>query len=208
MNILSMNRLNKIKVFLVACCSLFIASCGDFPDYSYDRSNDYCVMQFPFAGGMIGRQYVGFFKVISTLQYLDDDPTYQIIVTDTADFNMEQGSVQKFVIGDKTFKPEFKRGHLLSELQQWGPGFVLDEDNSAEIYKLLQEGNDLTIIGRLEIGHQYETDIYNFFFETDDEPFRACINRLLDDDDMRQLEQLKLGRSKLQLDVEDSEIDH
>lgn len=186
-----MKSMNKVKVLLVSLCSLLITSCGDFPEYSYDRSNDYCVMQFPFAGGIIGRQYVGFFKVISTLQYLDEDPTYQVIVTDAPEFNMEQGSVQKFIIGDKTYKPEFRRGHLLSELQQWGPGFVLGQEQSAEIYQLLQQGNDLTIVGRLEIGHQYETDIYNYFFETDDEPFRACINRLLDADDMRQLEKMK-----------------
>jgi len=198
-----MKSLNQLKVFLVALCSLLLSSCGDFPDYSYDHSNDYCVIQFPFAGGIIGRQYIGYFKVISTLQYLDEDPSYKVIVTDISDFNMEQGSVQKFIIGDKTFVPEFKKGHLLSELQQWGPGFILDEKKSTEIYKLLQEGNDLTIVGRIEVGHQYETDIYNFFFESDDEPFRTCINRLLDDEDLIKLEKSKLDRPK----VDKAEID-
>jgi len=189
-----MNILDKSKKCLIALCCLLLVSCGDFPDYSYDRSNDYCVMQFPFSGGIIGKQYVGFFKIISTLQYLDEEPSYKIIVTSVSGFKMETGSVQKFIIADKSFSPEFKRGHLLSELQQWGPGFVLDEAQSTEIYKLLQEGNDLTIIGRIEVGHQYETDIYNYFFESDDEPFRACINRLLDADEIRELEKSKVDQ--------------
>ena len=52
------------KLSVVVLSSLLI-SCGDFPSYSYDQSEDYCVMDFPFAGGLIGRKYVGYFYITS-----------------------------------------------------------------------------------------------------------------------------------------------
>ncbi len=66
----------KLKTLILSVVTaLSVSSCGDFPEYSFIQSNDYCAMSFPFAGGIIGRQYVGFFRVISGLQYMDENPT-------------------------------------------------------------------------------------------------------------------------------------
>ena len=181
----------QIKKYLIVLSSLILASCGDFPDYEYDQSQDYCVMRFPFAGGIIGRQYIGYFRIISSLQYLDDDPEYKVIVTGPSHIDLEPGSVQKVIIDDKIFKPEYNPEHVEAELQLWGPSFLFTKEQSSEIYRLLQAGNDIKFIGRIEVGHQYETDIHNFFFDSADEPFRGCINRLLDEEDIIALEKAK-----------------
>lgn len=186
--------LNSFKKYLIVLSSIFLASCGDFPEYDYDQSNDYCVMRFPFAGGIIGRQYVGYLRIISSLQYLDADPGLKVIITGPSHIELEPGSVQKIIIDDKTFKPKYIAEHLEAELQLWGPTFIFDEEQSTEIYRLLKEGNDIKILGRLEVGHQYETDILNFFFGSADEPFRGCINRLLDEEDIIALEKAKSNK--------------
>ena len=186
--------LNSFKKYLIVLSSIFLASCGDFPEYDYDQSNDYCVLRFPFAGGVIGRQYIGYLRIISTLQYLDADPSIKVIVTGPSHIDLEAGSVQKIIIDDKVFKPKYIAEHLEAELQLWGPAFIFTEEQSTEIYRLLQEGNDIKILGRLEVGHQYETDILNFFFGSVDEPFRGCINRLLDEEDIIALEKAKSNK--------------
>jgi hypothetical protein len=186
----------QIKQYLVILSCLLLASCGDFPDYEYDQSNDYCVMRFPFAGGIIGRQYIGYLRIISSLQYLDEDPSYKVIVTGPSHIDLEPGSVQQFIIGDKIFRPKFVVDHLEAELQLWGPSFIFSEKQSTEIYQLLKAGHDIKILGRIEVGHQYETDIYNFFFGSADEPFRGCINRLLDEQDILELQKIELKKVK------------
>ncbi len=184
-------KLVKLKLIGLLTSSLLITSCGNFPDYEYDKSEDYCMMSFPFAGGFITKKYVGYFRFISSLQYLDADPTYKVIVTGPSHIELEPGSFQKLIINDKVFKPKFKRSHIEGELQLWGPAFVFNEKDSTEIYHLMQQGYDLEIKGRLEVGHQYDTDVYNIFFSSKDEKFRACINRLLDPEDLERIKQSK-----------------
>jgi hypothetical protein len=182
-----MRKLFNKKSGLVVLLSLIISGCGDFPDYGYDQSDNYCVMSFPFAGGIIGRQYIGYFRVISTLQYMDADPEIKIIATGPSHIDLEPGSFQKLVMGDQIFKPQFKADHLEPELQLWGPSFLFDIEQSKQIYKSMQDGYDLNIFGRIEVGHQYETQIHNFFFSSAEEELTACVNRLLDEDDLKQL---------------------
>lgn len=186
-----MRKLFNKKPALVVVLSLIISGCGDFPDYGYDQSDNYCVMSFPFAGGIIGRQYVGYFRVISTLQYMDADPEIRIIVTGPSHIELEPGSFQKLVMSDKAFKPKFVPDHLEAELQLWGPSFLFEQQQSDEIYALLQDGYDLNIHGRIEVGHQYETQVHNFFFGSAEEELTACVNRLLNEDDLKQLQQQK-----------------
>jgi hypothetical protein len=181
-------RYLKWKNYCLMVSCFILSSCGDLPDYRYDQSEDYCVMSFPFAGGIIGRQYVGVFRIISTLQYLDDNPTIKVIATGPSDLELEPGSLQKLIIDDKTFKPQYEPSHLEGELQLWGPAFIFNKDDSQQIYKLIQQGHDLQLLGRIEVGRQYDTNIYNVFFGSDDELFRSCINRLLDEEDL-----IKLG---------------
>jgi len=182
-----MTILSKTRSSLLILCSLFLSSCGDFPDYRYDQSQDYCVLKFPFAGGIIGRKYIGYFQIISSLQYLDADPSYKIIVTGPSGIELEPGSFQKLIIDDQTFIPKFQEAHLEAELQLWGPTFIFTKEQSSKIYDLLRQGYDMNILGRIEVGHQYDTDIYNYFFDSADQPFRVCINRLLDEEDLQQL---------------------
>lgn len=181
------------KLCLAFITGLFVSGCGDFPSYTYDRSEDYCTMSFPFAGGVIGRQYVAYIHVISTLQYLDDDPSYRIIATGPSHIDLEPGSFQQLIIDDKVFKPKFVASHLEAELQLRGPTFLFTDEQSTEIYSLLQQGYDMEIKGRLEVGKQFETTLYNFFFESDDIPFRECINRLLDPEDLIEIEKKRLN---------------
>ncbi len=181
------NSFTKLRI-LVLSFVLTLSGCGDFPDYYYDRSNEFCVMSFPFAGGIIGRKYVGYFRVISSLQYMDEPPSYKVIVTGPSNLELDAASFQKLVINDKVFVPSFESSHLEAELQLWGPAYVFNPQDSNEIYRLMQEGYDLKFLGRIEVGHQYDTDIYNYFFDSADEPFRSCINRLLEDEDY-----IKLG---------------
>jgi len=181
--------MKDIKILALIISSVFISSCGDFPEYSYDKSEDYCMMSFPFTGGFISKKYIGLFRVISTLQYLDADPTYKVIITGPSQIDLEPGSFQKLMINGKVFKPQFKKTHVEGELQLWGPSFLFNEKDSTEIYHLMQQGHNLEIEGRLEIGRQYDREIYNFFFSSKEEEFRRCINRLLDESE---LEKIKL----------------
>lgn len=174
-------------------CVLLVTSCGDFPSYDYEQSEDYCVLSFPFAGGFLGRKYVGYFNVTSTLQYLDSDPEIEIFIGEPSHIELEVGSVQKVEIGDETFFPKFHKTYLQGELQYWGPAFTFNKEQSKKIYEQLREGEDLTIYGRLEVGKQYETEIYNFFFGSDDAPFRDCVNRLLDEEDLNKLKSKELA---------------
>lgn len=175
--------MKKLTATILSC--LLLSACGDFPDYRYEQSSDYCVMSFPFAGGFFGRKYVGYLNITSTLQYLDSDPEMAIFIGEPSHIEMETGSVQKIEIDDQEFYPEFHQNYLHGELQYWGPAFTFNAQQARKIYAALQDGYDMTIHGRLEIGSQYETEIYNFFFEDKDEPFRTCINRLLDPEDMK-----------------------
>lgn len=179
--------ISKTKAYLIVIVSLLLSSCGDLPEYSYDQSEDYCLMSFPFAGGVIGRQYIGRLKVISTLQYMDADPVVKVIATGPSHIELERGSFQKLIINDQVFVPEFEKTHLEAELQLWGPTFIFTPEQSTKIYQLMQEGHNLNFLGRIEVGHQYDTDILNYFFESKDEPFRKCINRLLDEGDLVKL---------------------
>lgn len=181
--------MRKLLVSLLTC---LLVSCGDFPSYSYDQSEDSCMMDFPFAGGLIGRKYVGYFYIISSLQYLDYDPEVEIFIGGPSGLeDIEVGSVQKIVIDGETFLPKFHRSYLQGEMQYMGPAFTFTKEQSEKIFKSLQEGNDISIHGRLEVGKQYETDIYNFFFGMDEEPFRSCINRLLNEEDLKQIVERK-----------------
>lgn len=186
-----MTKLTKIKVLFAAFASLLISGCGDFPDYSYDQSSNYCVMRFPFAGGIIGRQYVAYFTIVSTLRYMDAEPEIKILATGPSHIDLEPGSLQKLEIDGKAFKPTFKKDHLEAELQLWGPSFLFDKKQSEEIFSLLQDGNDLTFFGRIEVGHQYETDIHNFFFGSAEEQLTDCVNRLLTEEDLQQIAKQK-----------------
>ena len=56
----------------------------------------------------------------------------------------------------------------------------------------------LNIFGRIEVGHQYETQIHNFFFGSAEEELTACVNRLLDEDDLKQLAEQKKQASREQ----------
>jgi len=180
------------KIKLVVLILIFaLQGCGDFPDYHYDQSSEYCVMKFPFAGGIIGRQYIGYLQLISTLQYMDAAPTYKVIVTGPSHVELDAGSFQKLIINEQEFVPDFKKSHLEAELQIWGPAYLFDQQQSDDIYRLMREGHDLNFVGRIEVGHQYDTDVYNFFFESNEKPFRQCINRLLEDEDY-----IKLGISR------------
>ncbi|WP_444998120.1 hypothetical protein [Aliikangiella sp. IMCC44359] len=176
-----------MKRLSLILCIILLTSCGDFPDYHYDKTEDYCVLAFPFAGGFFGRKYVGYFYITSTLQYLDSDPEIEIFIGEPTHIDLEVGSVQKVEIGDQSFIPEFRKRYTQGEMQYWGPAFLFNKEQSTEMFKLLQDGNDPTIHGRLEIGKQYETSIYNFFFDSTEEPFRACINRLLNAEDLEKI---------------------
>jgi len=173
-----------MKKLALSICLLLLTSCGDFPSYKYESSEDYCVLTFPFAGGFLERKYVGYFNITSTLQYLDSDPEVEIFIGEPSHIELEPGSVHKVEIAEQTFYPQFHKVFLHGELQYYGPAFVFTKEQSEIIYDSLQQGDDLTVFGRLEVGKQYETQIYNFFFDSKDQPFRACINRLLDEEDL------------------------
>lgn len=166
---------------------LGLSSCGDFPEYSFIQTNDYCSMSFPFAGGVIGRQYVGYFRVISSLQYMDEDPSVRIIINGPSHIDLEVGSVQKFIINKKVYKPKYISSHVEGQLQLWGPAFLFTDDESKEIFEYIKKGEDFKFIGRVEVGHQYDTDVYNYFYDSESEPFRDCINRLLEPEDLVKL---------------------
>lgn len=166
-------------------------SCGDFPAYSYDRSNEYCVLSFPFAGGIFDRKYVGYLNITSTLQYLDSNPEMQIFIGKPSHIKLDTASVQKLEIDNKIYIPEFRKNYLQAELQYWGPAFLFDNKQATEIYQSLQEGENITLHGRLAVGKPYETEMYNLFFDDVDQPFRACVNRLLDESDIVKLDKQK-----------------
>jgi len=183
-----MKRMNKVVLFL---CVLILAGCGDFPDYRYDQSDQYCVIKFPFAAGLIDRKYIGYFTITSTLQFLDADPELAIYVSGPSNIELEPGSVQKVEIADQEFYPEFMQNYLQGELQYWGPAFLFNAEQSQKIYQGLKDGYDLYIYGRFEVGSQYETQIYNYFFDSDDKPFHDCVNRLLDENDLKRIAEQK-----------------
>ncbi|WP_196137467.1 hypothetical protein [Aliikangiella sp. G2MR2-5] len=185
-----------LKGLFTAVLCVALSSCGDFPDYRYDQSQEYCVLSFPFAGGIFDRKYVGYFNITSTLQYLDSDPMMSIFIGEPSHIELEPGSVHTVEIADKKYHPEFHRNYLQAELQYWGPAFTFNSEQTEEIYAALREGYDLTIYGRLEVGAQYETEIYNFFFDSDDAPFRACVNRLLSDEDIKTLIEQRASDNK------------
>ncbi|MFT6733382.1 MAG: hypothetical protein ACJAS9_001569 [Polaribacter sp.] len=178
----------KVRAMIFSLLSVFgVTSCGDFPEYTFIQSNDYCAMSFPFAGGVIGRQYVGYFRVISSLQYMDENPSVRIIINGPSHIDLEVGSVQKFFINEQTYKPKYISSHVEGQLQLWGPAFLFTDEESKEIFKFITDGEDFKFIGRVEVGHQYETDVYNFFYDSESEPFRECINRLLEPEDLVKL---------------------
>jgi len=192
--------MKKLKILPIILSSFLLTSCGDFPDYSYDKSEDYCMMSFPFTGGFISRQYIGFFRIISTLQYMDADPTYKVIVTGPSQIDLEPGSFQKLIINNKVFKAKFKKVHVEGELQLWGPAFIFNEKDSTEIYHLIQQGYNLEIEGRIEVGRQYDREVYNFFFDSSDETFKSCVNRLLEKGDLEKIKQLRKERQEIKED--------
>lgn len=201
-----MKNIIRLALPTIFCC---LVSCGDFPDYDYERTESYCSLSFPFAGGFIGRKYVGYFNVTSTLQYIDADPHLSIFIGGPSHIKLEVGSVQKVEIAEQIYHPTFEKSYFQPEMQYLGKAFTFDEKESNAIYKALQEGHDLTIVGRLEIGSQYETDIYNFFFEDADKPFRACINQLLNEDDLRLIREnkaLDTSKAKLKFTLSNIEI--
>jgi len=177
-----------IKKTFFVFLSFLLSACGDFPEYSYDQSNEYCALTFPFAAGLIGRKYIGYFNLTSTVRYLDAEPEMAIFVGRPSHIELEPGSLQKIEIADEFFVPEFRKNYLQPELQYWGPAFLFDHRQASRIYELLQQGNDLNFHGRVEVGQQYHTQIYNFFFDDADEPFQSCINRLLDENDLNRLQ--------------------
>jgi hypothetical protein len=177
------------RLILSLTIMLGLTACGDFPDYRYERAEDSCKLSFPFAAGVIGRQYIGYLHIVSTLQYLDSDPEVEIYVGEPSHIELEVGSLQKIEINDQFFVPKFHQNYLQGEYQYYGPAFTFTKEQSAKIYQALQQGYDMTLHGRVEIGSQYETDMYNFFFEDTDEPFRNCINRLLDEKDLDTIQQ-------------------
>jgi hypothetical protein len=176
-----------MRKYWVILSIFLLSSCGDFPDYQYTKSENYCVISFPFAGGFIGRKYVGYFNIVSTLQYLDLDPEIYIFVGEPSHLDLEVGTLLNIEIAGKTYLPEFKKKHMDGELQYWGPAFIFNKTQSQAIYNALNEGYDITFNGRLEVGKHYETTVYNYFFDSDAEKFNACINRLLDETDLQKL---------------------
>jgi len=179
------NLKRKCSIIFLSC--FLLTSCGDFPDYTFEKAEESCLLSFPFAAGVIGRKYIGYLNIISSLQYLDADPELQIFVGGPSHIELEVGSLQKIEIANQTFIPEFKKNHLQPEFQYWGPAFIFNKEQSLKIYQALQAGDGMTIFGRVEVGEQYETDIYNFFFEDTDELYHSCINRLLSEDDINNL---------------------
>ncbi len=176
----------KLRIFVLSL-SLLITACGDFPDYSYDQSQNLCLMRFPFAGGYFDRKYVGYFNIVSSLQYLDADPEVEIYISGPSHIDLEVGSVQKIEIDGEFFKPKFKSNFLQAELQYMGPGFIFEKKVSQQIYQLIQQGQDIIIHGRLEVGRQYEAKIYNFFFDNKSEQFNTCIKRLLSEEELKSI---------------------
>ncbi len=178
----------KVRTISLSLLTIFgLSSCGDFPEYSFIQSNDYCAMSFPFAGGIIGRQYVGYFRVISTLQYMDEDPSVRILINGPSHIDLEVGSVQKVIINDKVYKPKYIASHIEGQLQLWGPAFLFTDEESKEIFESIKDGGDFKFVGRVEVGNQYDTDVYNFLYDSKSEPFKDCINRLLEPKDLVKL---------------------
>jgi hypothetical protein len=168
----------KIK-YLIILSILLLNGCGDFPDYRFETSQDSCMLSFPFAARIINRKYIGYFNLISSLQYLDSEPEQTIFIGIPSHIELEVGSVQKIEINDQIYVPEFHKNYLQGEFQYWGPAFTFSPQQAAKIYKALKSGYDITIHGRVEVGEQYQTQIYNFFFDDIDTQFKTCVNRLL-----------------------------
>jgi len=180
-------KYSNFKLASTLALSAMLTSCSDFPDYRYEQAHNSCMLSFPFAAGIIGRKYIGYFNLISTLQYLDSEPELSVFIGEPSHIEIEVGSVQKIEINDQFFVPEYHKNYLQGEYQYWGPAFTFNKKQSSAIYSALQAGYDMTFHGRVEIGEQYQTEMYNFFFDDTDEPFKACINRLLTDEEAKSL---------------------
>ena len=187
MKLISKIKIKFRRIAFGLTATLTLSSCGDLPEYTFIQSNDYCAMSFPFAGGVIGRQYIGYFRVISGLQYMDENPSVRIIINGPSHIDLEPGSVQKVIINDKVYKPKYISSHVEGQLQLWGPAFLFTDEDSKEIFEFIKDGNDFKFIGRVEVGHQYDTNVYNFFYQSESEPFRECIHRLLEPEDLVKL---------------------
>lgn len=183
-----------MKKLLIITSALLLSACGDFPDYRFDETENYCVMSFAFAGGFFDRKYIGYLNITSTLQYLDAEPEIEIFIGEPSHIELEVGSVIRVELGDQGFTPQFEKRYMQGELQYWGPAFIFDKQQSLQMYQLMQQGYGPTIVGRFEVGARYEADIYNFFFESNEEPFRNCVNRLLDPEDFIKLEENRKRR--------------
>lgn len=177
------------RIYSLTIATLLLNGCGDFPDYRYEKAEQSCMLSFPFAAGILKRQYIGYFNIISSLQYLDSEPEINIFIGGPSHIELEVGSVQKIEINDQFFVPEFHKNYLQAEYQYWGSGFTFDQHQSKIIYQALQAGFDMTIYGRVEVGHQYQSEILNWFFDDTDEPYQTCINRLLSEDDIKAIKQ-------------------
>lgn len=176
------------KAFWSVIFCLLLSSCGDFPEYRYDQSDSYCVLKIPFATGVIGRQYIGYFYLTSTLQFLDADPVRALFIGGPSHIDLEVGSVQSIEIGGNHYKPNFDKRYFHGELAYFGPAYLFDAEQSEAIYQAMLAGDNLKFHGRREIGKPYETELYNFFFDSHNAPFAACINRLLNENDLKQIE--------------------
>lgn len=179
-----------LKLVILSSC-LLLLSCGDFPDYRYEQSEEYCVLTFPFAAGFLDRKYIGYFNLTSTLQYLDSDPEVEIFIGEPSHIEMEPGSVQKVEIDEQFYIPQFHKNYLQAELQYWGPAFTFDKQQSDKIYAALKQGHNLTVHGRVEVGQQYETELYNFFFDDVNTQQMNCVNRLLSEEDVQRINAAK-----------------
>jgi hypothetical protein len=172
------------------CIALFLSvlsGCGDFPHYSLIKSHNLCAMSFPFSSGKIRAQYIGYFRIISTLRYLDEKPSIRIIINGPSHIQLEAGSVQKMVIDHKTYRPRYTASHIEGELQLWGPAFLFSKKASKEIFERIKIGDDWSLSGRLSVGKPYKTHIYNLFFESKNQHFIECIHRLLEPEDIKKL---------------------
>jgi len=164
-----------------------LTSCGNAPDYRFEKSEDTCMLSFSFETGIINKKTIGSFNLISTLQYLDSNPELEIFIGEPSHLNLEIGSVQKIEIDGQLFTPQFHQNYLRPEYQYWGPAFTFDKKLSKVVYQKLLSGLDMNIYGRIEVGSQYQVRIKSHSFKDNDEIFNNCINRLLSGDDIKKM---------------------
>lgn len=196
--------MKTVKSFVLVLSLLLTSACGDFPDYRFNYSANYCELSFPFAGGIIGRQYVGYFRIISTLRFIDADPEVQIVVTGPSHIELETGSIQTLQIANKSYAPTFTSRYFQGELGHYGKAFTWTKEQSKSILDAIRAGDNIEMSGRLDVGKMYETTIYNLFFESKSESFERCVNRLLNEQDFETIKQLKLKQQQ-DAEAEDSQ---